>query len=54
MNIKQKPRLSYDLIESIMLNRGIDNIQLYLNPTNENDTDLSKIPFINETVYTII
>lgn len=53
MNIKQKPRLSYDLIESIMLNRGIDNIQLYLNPTNENDTDLSQIPFINETIELI-
>ena len=53
MNIKQKPRLSHDLIESIMLNRGIDNIQLYLNPTNENDTDLSQIPFINETIELI-
>ena len=53
MNIKQKPRLSHDLIESIMLNRGIDNIQLYLNPTNENDTDLSQVPFINETIELI-
>ena len=53
MNIKQKPRLSHDLIESIMLNRGIDNIQLYLNPTNENDTDLSQIPFINEAIELI-
>ena len=53
MNIKQKPRLSCDLIESIMLNRGINNIQLYLNPTNENDTDLSQIPFINEAIELI-
>ena len=52
MKFKQKQRLSADLIESIMLNRGINNIDLYLNPTNENDTVLSEIPNISETIKT--
>lgn len=53
MKFRKKPQLSNDLIESIMLNRGIQDIELYLNPTNADDTDLSQLPNIEECVETI-
>lgn len=53
MKIIERKRLSSDLIESMMMNRGIDNIELFLNPTSESDTVLSDIPNIFEAVEMI-
>lgn len=36
-----------------MLNRGIKDINLYLNPTNADDTDLSQLPNIKECIEVI-
>ena len=50
MKIIERKRLSMDLVESIMLNRGITDIERYINPTHENDTDLLTLPNIKQAM----
>lgn len=50
MKIIERKRLSMDLVESIMLNRGITDIERYINPTHENDTDLLTLPNIRQAI----
>lgn len=50
MKIVSRKQQSLDLVESIMFNRGVHDIPLYLNPTHENDTNPCNIPHIQECI----
>lgn len=50
MKIVEKQQQSLDLVESIMFNRGVYDIPLYLNPTHENDTHPKDVPNIDECI----
>lgn len=53
MRIIEREQKSTDLIESMLLNRGVTDVNLFMNPTDEHDTDLSSLPNINEAVEMI-
>lgn len=53
MKIIERKQLSMDFIESLMLNRGITDIQKYINPTHENDTDLLTLPNIQQVMQIV-
>lgn len=52
MNIRQIGKFNGDLVLSILHNRGIYDIEKYINPTNEDDTNLSELPSIDKVCDT--
>ena len=53
LRIIERQQKSSDLIESMLINRGVNDINLFMNPTNESDTDLHSLPHIYEAVEMI-
>lgn len=50
MKFKEKPRLDENLLKSVFLNAGVNDINLYINPTHDNDTKSEDIPNIHEAL----
>lgn len=53
MKYRQITRYTGDLIETILNGRGIEDINLFLNPNHSDDTDLDKIQNIHEGINLI-
>ena len=53
MNIRQIGNFNGDLVTSILHNRGIFDIEKYINPTCEDDTNIYSIPNITDVCQII-
>ena len=53
MIINEKPQHG-DLIETILYNNGIEDIDLFLNPNNKDDSDITKFTQIEEASKNLI
>ncbi len=54
MIINEKLQQSDDLLENILLNSGIKDIDLFLNPSNKDDSDITKFTQIEEASKNLI
>ena len=53
MIINEKPQHG-DLIETILYNNGIEDIDLFLNPNNKDDSDITKFTHTEEASKNLI